>query len=105
MISKGYLSLYVDWVFYNAAGGKYIIGHGGGAHAQHTYCIDISWEKVLSGDLVFYPDDVHVGIVGGRDESGNLLIIHCASGTNNVVITNIAVFTSIGRLAYYGDNM
>lgn len=96
---------YVDWVFYNATGGEYIIGHGGGAHAQHTYCTTISWAEALPGDLVFYPDDVHVGIVGGWDESGNLLIIHCASGYNNVVITNITGFTSIGKPVYYGDNM
>ena len=55
------------------------------------------------GDLVFYPEDSHVGIVGGRDESGNLLIIHCASGYNNVVITGIEGFTSIGRPVYFSD--
>ena len=27
----------VDWVFYNQSGGQYVIGHGGGATAQHTY--------------------------------------------------------------------
>lgn len=94
---------YVDWVFYNATGGAYIIGHGGGASAQHTYCTTISWDEALPGDLVFYPEDSHVGIVGGRDESGNLLIIHCASGYNNVVITGIEGFTSIGRPVYFSD--
>lgn len=38
---------YVDWVFYNATGGEYIIGHGGGASAQHTYCTTISWDEAL----------------------------------------------------------
>ena len=94
---------YVDWVFYNATGGEYIIGHGGGASAQHTYCTTISWDEALPGDLVFYPEDSHVGIIGGRDESGNLLIIHCASGYNNVVITGIEGFTSIGRPVYFSD--
>lgn len=94
---------YADWVFFNASGGDYIIGHGGGAHAQHTYCTDISWDEALPGDLVFYPEDTHVGIVGGRDEAGNLLIIHCASGANNVVITGLSGFTSIGRPLYFGD--
>ena len=37
------------------------------------------------------------------DESGNLLIIHCASGYNNVVITGIEGFTSIGRPVYFSD--
>ena len=94
---------YVDWVFYNATGGEYIIGHGGGAHAQHTYCNGISWKEALPGDLVFYPDDVHVGIVGGRDENGNLLIIHCASGANNVVITGVDGFTSVARPLLYDE--
>ena len=49
----------------------------------------------MPGDLVFYPDYEHVGIVAGRDENGNLLIIHCASGYNNVVITGIEGFVSI----------
>lgn len=93
---------YADWVFYNASGGEYIIGHGGGAHAQHTYCTDIAWDEALPGDLVFYPEDTHVGIVGGRDENGELLIIHCASGANNVVITGVSGFTSIGRPLYFG---
>ena len=47
-------------------------------------------------------EDSHVGIVGGRDENGNLLIVHCASGANNVVITGLEGFTSIGRPLYYG---
>ena len=94
---------YVDWVFYNITGGGYIIGHGGGAHAQHTYCASISWDEALPGDLVFYPEDSHVGIVGGRDKGGELRIIHCSSGYNNVVITGTEGFTSIGRPVYYSE--
>ena len=94
---------FVDWVFYNVTNGEYVIGHGGGAHMQHTYCTPISWNEAQPGDLVFYPGDEHVGIVGGRDESGNLLIIHCAFSQNNVVITGLEGFTSIGRPLYYGE--
>ena len=94
---------FVDWVFYNISGGEYVLGHGGGAHAQHTYCQPISWDEALPGDLVFYPEDSHVGIVGGRDENGDLLIIHCAFSQNNVVITGAAGFTAIGRPQYYGE--
>lgn len=94
---------FVDWVFYNATGGEYIIGHGGGASAQHSYCTAIAWDEALPGDLVFYPEDSHVGIVGGRDKNGNLLIIHCASGANNVVITGVDGFTSIGRPVYFNQ--
>ena len=93
----------MDWAFYNATGGSYIIGHGGGATMQHAYCTPISWNEAQPGDLVFYPDDEHVGIVGGRDESGNMLIIHCAFSQNNVVITGLEGFTSIGHPLYYGE--
>ena len=92
---------FVDWVFYNQSGGSYVIGHGGGATMQHSYCTDISWADAQPGDLVFYPDNSHVGIVGGRDANGELLIIHCASGYNNVVITGKEGFTSISRPRYY----
>ena len=54
-------------------------------------------------DLVFYPDNSHVGIVGGWDANGELLIIHCASGYNNVVITGKEGFTSISRPRYYAE--
>ena len=92
---------FVDWVFYNQSGGSYVIGHGGGATMQHSYCNDISWSDAQPGDLVFYPDNSHVGIVGGRDANGELLIIHCASGYNNVVVTGLEGFTSIARPDYY----
>lgn len=94
---------FVDWVFYNATGGQYVIGHGGGATMQHNYCTDISWSAAQPGDLVFYPDNSHVGIVGGRNANGELLIIHCASGYNNVVVTGLEGFTSIGRPQYYAE--
>ena len=94
---------FVDWVFYNQSGGSYVIGHGGGATMQHSHCTNISWADAQPGDLVFYPDNSHVGIVGGRDTNGELLIIHCASGYNNVVITGKEGFASIGRPQYYSD--
>ena len=94
---------FVDWVFYNQSGGSYVIGHGGGATMQHSYCTNISWADAQPGDLVFYPDNSHVGIVGGRDANGELLIIHCASGHNNVVITGASGFTSIGRPVCYTE--
>lgn len=94
---------FVDWVFYNQSGGSYVIGHGGGATMQHSYCTNISWADAQPGDLVFYPDNSHVGIVGGRNANGELLIIHCASGYNNVVITGLEGFASVGRPQYYGE--
>ena len=94
---------FVDWVFYNQSGGSYIIGHGGGASAQHSYCTPISWSDAKPGDLVFYPGDSHVGIVCGFDSSGNIMVIHCASSENNVVVTGKIGFTTIGRPEYYGE--
>ena len=82
-------------------------GHGlikvGGAASQHTYCEDISWDEAQIGDLAFYPDDEHIGIVAGWDENGNILIVHCASGYNNVVITGKEGFVSIGRPLYFPE--
>ena len=86
---------FVDWVFNNACG--YILGQGGGAHAQHNNCRDITFAEVLPGDLLFYPDDSHVCIAAGRDANGEILVIHCAGGYNNVVLTTAKGFTSAGR--------
>ena len=94
---------FVDWVFYNVTSGSYVIGHGGGASSQHSYCTDISWSDAQPGDLVFYPGDSHVGIVCGFDSSGNIMVIHCASSENNVVVTGKSGFTSIGRPEYFAD--
>ena len=94
---------FVDWVFYNVTSGSYVIGHGGGASNQHSYCTDISWSDAQPGDLVFYPGDSHVGIVCGFDSSGNIMVIHCASSENNVVVTGKSGFTSIGRPEYFAD--
>ena len=93
----------VDWVFYNQSGGQYVIGHGGGATAQHSCCAPIAWGDAQPGDLVFYPGDSHVGIVCGFDSSGNIMVIHCASSENNVVVTGKSGFTSIGRPEYFAD--
>lgn len=94
---------FVDWVFYNTSGGSYVIGRGGGAGSQHRNCAQISWGSVQPGDLVFYPGDDHIGIVGGKSETGHWLIIHCASGRNNVVITDASGFITAGRPYYYNE--
>lgn len=88
---------FVDWTFYNATNGSYYPGRGGGAATQHSYCTNIAWSEAQPGDLVFYPDDSHVGIVGGKDADGNLLIVHCSGGANGVVITGSAGFTTVAR--------
>ena len=92
---------FVDWSFFNATNGSYYPGRGGGAATQHSYCTNISWSDAQPGDLVFYPDDSHVGIVGGKDADGNLLIVHCSGGANGVVITGSAGFTTVARPDYF----
>ena len=87
---------FVDWVFNNSL--NYILGEGGGARAQHDNCEDISWSEALPGDLVFYPNDTHIGIIIGKDDNGELLVVHCASDYNNVVVTGIEGFVSVGRV-------
>lgn len=70
---------------------------------QHTYCMPITWDEAIPGDLVFYPEDTHVGIVCGFDSEGNVQIIHCASGANNVVVTGKSGFTTIARPKFYSS--
>lgn len=94
---------FVDWTFYNATNGSYYPGRGGGAATQHSYCTNIAWSDAQPGDLVFYPDDSHVGIVGGKDVDGNLLIVHCSGGANGVVISGSAGFTTVARPDCFSD--
>lgn len=92
---------FVDWAFYNASGGRYIIGQGGGAAEQHGNCVDIEWDEVQPGDLLFYPEDEHVGIAAGRDWLGRLLVVHCASGTGGVAISHRTGFETVARPVWY----
>ena len=94
---------FVDWAFYNASGGEYVIGQGGGAMEQHANCVDIEWDEVQPGDLLFYPEDEHVGIAVGRDWPGRLLVVHCASGTGGVAISRRTGFEAAARPVWYGD--
>ena len=72
---------FVTWVFNNSG---MSVGHGtSGQKAASTL---VSASTVQAGDLAFVSDYSHVGIVVGRDTSGNILVIHCSSGANNVVL-------------------
>ena len=94
---------FVDWTFYNATSGAYLPGRGGGAASQHGFCTNISWSDALPGDLVFYADDSHVGIVCGYDSVGNLLVIHCSGGQNGVVVTGREGFAVAARPDLFTD--
>lgn len=87
---------FIDWTLRNAglpSDGNWYIG---------TNLTAVSQADALPGDLALYPDASHIGIVVGRNEAGKLLICHCSSGQNNVVITEFAAsgFTVIGRLSF-----
>ena len=84
---------FVDWAFYNASGGTYVIGQGGGAMEQHANCVD----------MLFYPEDEHVGIAAGRDWLGRLLVVHCAAGTDGVAISHRTGFKTAARPVWYGE--
>lgn len=80
---------YVAWVFINAAGNTdaaKIIGTG--TLSQYAACTSVNWDSAQPGDLAFYSDLSHVGIVVGK-ENGNLLIANCNAGQNNVGITGV----------------
>lgn len=94
---------FVDWTFYNATSGAYLPGRGGGAASQHGYCTNIAWSDALPGDLVFYADDSHVGIVCGYDSVGNVLVIHCSGGQNGVVVTGREGFAVAARPDLFTD--
>ena len=94
---------FVDWTFYNATNGAYLPGRGGGAASQHGYCTNVSWSDALPGDLVFYADDSHVGIVCGYDSVGNLLVIHCSGGQNGVVVIGREGFAVAARPDLFTD--
>lgn len=85
---------YVTWVFVNMGLPietiEETIGHGG--RKQWVLSSGIAESMAQPGDLAFLaiPGTIkvnHVGIVVGKNEKGSLLVAHCASGANNVVVT------------------
>lgn len=81
---------FVTWSFINSGFNASSIGHG--TKGQIAKCSRISWSSAQARDLAFYGDLSHVGIVAGKDAAGNILVIHCSSGNNNVVITTNSGF-------------
>ena len=84
---------FIDWVLRNAglpSDGHWSIG---------TNLTEVSEAEALPGDIALNADASHVGIIVGRDDAGNLLVCHCSSSQNNVVVTEFAAsgFTALGR--------
>ena len=90
---------FVTWSFINSGFNASSIGHG--TQGQIAKCSRISWSNAQAGDLAFYGDLSHVGIIVGKDADGNILVIHCSSGRNNVVITTNSGFGFAARPGCY----
>ncbi len=90
---------FVTWSFINSGFNASSIGHG--TQGQIAKCSRISWSNAQAGDLAFYADLSHVGIVAGKDADGNILVIHCSSSRNNVVITTSSSFGFAARPSCY----
>ena len=90
---------FVTWSFINSGFNASSIGHG--TKGQIAKCSRISWGSAQAGGLAFYGDLSHVGIVAGKDATGNILVIHCSSGNNNVVITTNSGFGFAARPRCY----
>lgn len=89
---------FVTWVFNNSGMG-YAVGHG--TYGQRDASIQVTASTVQAGDLCFLPSYSHVGIVVGKDTSGNILVIHCSSSANNVVISTAS---SVGFTVFRRPN-
>lgn len=74
---------FVSWVFLNSG----MSGVGDGTIGQRERSHVVSEASVQAGDLAFLPSYSHVGIVVGKDMDGNILVIHCSSSANNVVVS------------------
>jgi cell wall-associated NlpC family hydrolase len=95
---------FVTWAFVNAGlpteSIESTIGHG--TTAQWNVSTSIPASTVMLGDLAFLaPPGTrkvnHIGIVVGRNDDGQILVVHCSSGANNV---SIATAESVG-FQYY----
>jgi len=62
---------------------------GEGAWSQYFHCTPT--ETPCPGDLAFFPDLSHVGIVLGRDREGTFWVVHCSASLGGVVVTPASV--------------
>jgi cell wall-associated NlpC family hydrolase len=95
---------YITWVFINMGLPldtiNETIGHG--TTQQWNSSSSIPESLVLPGDLAFLAVPGtrkvnHIGIVVGKDKNGSVLVAHCASAANNVVVTTAE---SVGFMYY-----
>ncbi|WP_430885134.1 C40 family peptidase [Fusibacter sp. JL216-2] len=95
---------FVTWAFVNAGlpanSIESTIGHG--TTAQWNVSTSIPASAAMKGDLAFLAIPGtrkvnHIGIVTGRNDNGQIMVIHCSSGANNV---SISTAESVGFLYY-----
>jgi cell wall-associated NlpC family hydrolase len=95
----------VSWAAANAAkspGAGEAIGQG--AKAQFAKASPVSWRKARPGDLAFFPDLSHVGIIIGWGVGGRLRVVHASKSLGGVVLSENAEligFTQIARPKLY----
>ena len=101
LLDRGHITCsgFVTWCFINSGFNASSIGHG--TKGQIAKCSRTSWSNAQAGDLAFYGDLSHVGIIAGKDADGNILVIHCSIGRNNVVITTNSGFGFAARPRCY----
>lgn len=87
---------YVSWAFNNS--GMYV---GDGTYGQRDRSVQVSASAVQAGDLCFLSSYSHVGIVVGKNADGNILVFHCSSSANNVVVSTAS---SVGFTVFRRPN-
>jgi hypothetical protein len=94
---------FITWAWINATGDTSITSAiGEGTSNQWSNCTEISWSEAQIGDLVFYEDLSHVGIICGID-GGEYIIVHENASDNNVAISGLRGFTKVGRPKAYNN--
>jgi cell wall-associated NlpC family hydrolase len=97
---------YVEWVFANSGfdfSEKSKHGIGRGTKNQWIRTHEIAYDDALPGDLAFKQPPTssginHVGIIVGRDDEKQLMVVNCSSAESTVVITPYSeVFRYIRR--------
>ena len=89
---------FVTWAFNNSGMG-FAVGHG--TMGQKAVSTQVTASTVQAGDLAFLPSYSHVGIVVGNDTNGNILVFHCSSSANNVVLSTAS---SVGFTVFRRPN-
>ena len=87
----------IDWALRNAglpSDGNWYIG---------TNLTRVSVSEAHPGDMALFSDASHIGIIVGRNDAGKLLVCHCSSGRNNVVVSEFSAtgFTVVGRPRFF----